>query len=318
MEFSRTFAVAGWDDETRARAMQYWRERGVRFGASTGEMLRGRRGSLWGNGWGLSIQRFRTKLTIAHGEDRRLTCVLDVDPTLASISRSCRNFLELELATFESWLLRGDEQPEAWARLRADNRRRFNELAAQAQQRPFTRRGPWVVGGPLGFKAAMMAFSALVVPPACLVWGPRILVPLLRAAHGRTVDSLDTFERVMFGPVMATVMFAMFGGMAVWMNNLRRGTSRCVTLDEAAAKQGVSAQELEESLAARGVQPKYILNGDPAYLPDDVDAALRLLRPASAPDGALLRPTAAQPASGDTLVRPVAAWPEQRLDQSNR
>src|SRR6266567_2852507 len=116
MEIRRTFSVPGWDESVRQRVVEYWRGRGVELRLEQDGRLVGRRGSLWGNMFAIAISKAPATVYV-RCTGPTVECVMDLDSRfrgITPITPANRSYLHLELAIFESFLLRGDLQPEAW------------------------------------------------------------------------------------------------------------------------------------------------------------------------------------------------------------
>src|SRR5258708_3303884 len=116
MEIRRTFSVPEWDESVQQRAIEYWRERGVELRIEQDGRLVGRRGSLWGNMFAAAISKAPATVYM-RCTSPTVECVTDVVTRfrgVTPITPANRSYLHLELAIFESFLLRGDLQPEAW------------------------------------------------------------------------------------------------------------------------------------------------------------------------------------------------------------
>lgn len=100
----KAFYAPAWDAETRARAIDFWEGRGIRFERAENRLLVGRRGSLWGNLTSFDMGRLLSTLTVAVGADGQVEATL-------------------EMETFESYVLTGDPLTERWTIFRANCRR---------------------------------------------------------------------------------------------------------------------------------------------------------------------------------------------------
>lgn len=319
MEFCKTIRLPDWNPSFRQKVEAYWQGRGVHLQAVDDKRMAGRRGSLWGNLNSLHIAKVLTRVTITRTEEG-IACVVDVDPRFRSISLHNRTYLELELAEFESYLLTGELQPQAWEAHRRAANKAMGELAGMALRHAYLRKGPMVVGGDLKFKAWLTLGGALVLSPMALLWGPKLKI-LLDILHGHPAV-LDPLARLLFGPVLAGLFAAMCIGMALFLLRVGRTSAACVNVEQAAERLGMDTDGMRHAIAERGIQPRYILNGEPVYQMEEITGAAQLLRAAQTPvaEGLLLPTSATLPHSGEQMLRPVVGEPAavEQVDTTQR
>jgi hypothetical protein len=114
MLFRSSFAIPKWDEEAKRKVVSFWTERGVRFGEISDRRLVGNRGSILGNMTSFDMAELRTKVIIQVSESDECECVLDVNTAFQIITEWNRQHWELELQTFESYIVRGDERQDDW------------------------------------------------------------------------------------------------------------------------------------------------------------------------------------------------------------
>jgi hypothetical protein len=110
----RRFEIPKWDDAMRQKAMDYWSRRGVSFFEVTESTLAGKRGNILGNLLSFDMSNLLAILYIGVSLKNEIHCVLDVDTVLQHVTEYNRAWWNLELETFESFLLRNDEQTAKW------------------------------------------------------------------------------------------------------------------------------------------------------------------------------------------------------------
>lgn len=119
----KTFQIPIWDEFTRYKMIDYWSRRGIRFSESLGTTLKGRRGSWLGNITSFDMSKLMSELTINVSAENQVYCVLQVNTFMQIITDYNRAWWNLEMETFESYLLQTDEQDERWKRFRANDKK---------------------------------------------------------------------------------------------------------------------------------------------------------------------------------------------------
>ena len=114
IRIERRFEIPKWDDVVRRKAVDFWSRRGVSFFDQTECTLAGRRGSILGNLISFKMSDLLSSLWIGISPKNEVHCVLDVDTILQRITEYNRTWWDLEMETFESFLLRNDEQEAKW------------------------------------------------------------------------------------------------------------------------------------------------------------------------------------------------------------
>jgi hypothetical protein len=117
----RTFHVPKWDDATRKKTIEFWVKRGVVFSEPWGSTLVGNRGSQLAGFFSSSMGKLTAKLAITVSFEGDVHSVLSI--TVGKylegfVTEPDREHGNLELETFESFLLRGDELTEKWKQFR--------------------------------------------------------------------------------------------------------------------------------------------------------------------------------------------------------
>jgi hypothetical protein len=116
VRIDKRIALTSWDESTRQKIVEFWEERGVVFSDTAGDVLRGKRGSLWGNLTSYDMSKLRSKLTVTRSGPTEIECTLDVNTAMQRITDWNMAYWRLEMDTLESWLLSGDLKQEEWAR----------------------------------------------------------------------------------------------------------------------------------------------------------------------------------------------------------
>ena len=98
----------------KRKAIAFWSRRRVVFSETSGKTLVGRRGNLFGNLTSFDMSKLIAKLTVTISEQNEVYCVLDVNTVLQQITEYNKAWWDLEMDTFESFLLHNDEQEEKW------------------------------------------------------------------------------------------------------------------------------------------------------------------------------------------------------------
>ena len=113
---ARTIGVPNWDDVIRTKAKAFWAERRITFTEESAHVLAGRRGSLAFNLISFDPTRLMATLTITSLEPSKIDCVLTVNTFGQAMTDWNKACLNLEMATFESYLVDNDRKEELWAR----------------------------------------------------------------------------------------------------------------------------------------------------------------------------------------------------------
>jgi hypothetical protein len=113
---ARSIPACIWNEETRYNAKSYWQNRRVIFHDETERVLKGKRSNLLTNLVALDPAKISATLTITWMEPGSCDCILTVDTRFQWMTDWNKAFLQLEMATFESYLLYGDLNGEIWER----------------------------------------------------------------------------------------------------------------------------------------------------------------------------------------------------------
>ena len=124
LQVVKTLFVPAWNDMVKAEAITFWQGRGINFDEVTDNYLRGHRGSVWGNLTSFDMSKLITDLTltISPTEPHEVFCCLEIDTQFQVVTEWNREYWQLELDTFESHLLYGDQKEGEWDQLRKESR----------------------------------------------------------------------------------------------------------------------------------------------------------------------------------------------------
>lgn len=123
MEISKLVSLPRWDGEQRRRAIQFWMDRGFRFRQADSDPLVARRGSLWGNLTSYDMGKLAATLTIECKSPDAIECVMVVNTVFQDITEWNQAYWQLEMESFESWLLHGDKKEAEWSEFLNGSRR---------------------------------------------------------------------------------------------------------------------------------------------------------------------------------------------------
>jgi hypothetical protein len=115
----RIFQLPIWDEFTRFKMIDFWSRRRIEFSESSENTLKGKRGSLLGNITSFDMSKLMSELTITISAENRVHCELEVNTFMQIITEYNKAWWNLEMETFESYLLQTDEQDERWRRFKA-------------------------------------------------------------------------------------------------------------------------------------------------------------------------------------------------------
>ena len=110
----KKFRVPIWDEAVKRNAIDFWSRRRITFSETSANTLVGTRGSLFGNLFTFDMSKLIANLKITASEQNELHCVLHVNTVFQWITEYNRAWWNLEMETFESFLLQEDEQGEKW------------------------------------------------------------------------------------------------------------------------------------------------------------------------------------------------------------
>lgn len=123
LRVGKKMALPAWNEDFQRRAIGYWEGRRFRFEKSSGGVLEGTRGSIWGNLFSFDMSKLRTRLVIRETTQNVIESVLDIDIQFQVVTDYNMLYWMLELETFETALLEGDYQEGRWDRFRKADRR---------------------------------------------------------------------------------------------------------------------------------------------------------------------------------------------------
>lgn len=124
LQVVKTMHIPIWDQQVEEKAVAFWQERGINFSEKTPRRLLGNRGSIWGNLTSFDMSKLITNLTltISPMEPYEVSCCLDVDTRFQVVTEWNKEYWQLEMDTFESYLLYGDQKKGGWDQLRRESR----------------------------------------------------------------------------------------------------------------------------------------------------------------------------------------------------
>jgi hypothetical protein len=122
MIFEKEIMVPVWNEKYIQRSVDFWSRRGFVFEKVSEKSLFGKRGSLLGNLFAMRMEKLRTKLYISILQESEIHCLLDIDTTGQFITETNKEHWKMELNTYETFLLRNDEQTEKWVEYRKRSR----------------------------------------------------------------------------------------------------------------------------------------------------------------------------------------------------
>lgn len=106
--------MPAWDDLLKRKAIDFWSRRRVVFSETSASLLVGKRGSILGNLISFDMSKLISRITISVSPQDEVECALSVNTVFQQITDYNRAWWDLELETFESFLLRNDELEERW------------------------------------------------------------------------------------------------------------------------------------------------------------------------------------------------------------
>ncbi|HEX8550627.1 MAG TPA: hypothetical protein VF681_03630 [Abditibacteriaceae bacterium] len=114
VKVEKRFQVPIWDEVVKRKAIDFWSRRRITFSETSGNTLIGKRGNLLGNLISFDMSKLIAKLTITVSDKNEVHCILDINTVYQQITEYNRAWWDLEMDTFESFLMRNDEQEEKW------------------------------------------------------------------------------------------------------------------------------------------------------------------------------------------------------------
>ena len=119
----RVFQIPMWDDFARFKMNDFWSRRRIEFSESLDNTLKGKRGSLLGNITSFDMSKLMSELTITVSAENQVHCVLKVNTFMQIITEYNKAWWNLEMETFESYLLQTDEQDERWEKFKSNDKK---------------------------------------------------------------------------------------------------------------------------------------------------------------------------------------------------
>lgn len=124
LQVVKTMYISTWNEQVKAGVIAFWQGRGISFDEVTDSYFKGHRGSVWGNLTSFDMSKLITDLTltISPMEPYKVICSLDVDTRFQIVTDWNKEYWQLELDTFESYLLHGDQKKGEWDQLRKESK----------------------------------------------------------------------------------------------------------------------------------------------------------------------------------------------------
>ena len=165
------------------------------------------------------------------------------------------------------------------------------------------------------------------VPELSGSWNiPPILFILLFVLPGLTavIYSLYSFARwlltgIALGPEAPFMLIWGLGfggfGIALWL--VRKKLLKLSPLADLGAQIDMDGRSLQQTLEDRGIQPHFVVNGQPYYDPRELGGRANLLRAANESEMTLLHPTSPPNPESQYLVRPAGQTQENSSSAVN-
>jgi hypothetical protein len=313
--------LVNWDEQTSSNIRQYRVDDcGFTLEGKGSTTFNGRRGSWLGTMMSPSLSHFKTDLRI-RCDGSRLDCTMEIDTRFRSITLYQRQLLELEFATFESFLKSGDRQREAWDAYRREAIPNLRNTASGNLGHMLGRGKPdkpMQIGGDLILKTWTYLGFGVLTALFFLIWGDGIFRTLLMHVRGRPFAHHP--GPPFLGGLMAVGMGALFTTLAAVMYQLWRNAQDCLNVERAAVKLGLDSEALHKVIEQRGIKAKFIMDGEPVYELGDITGAATLLRPVEHTEEAtLLKPVSGMHgATESVLMRPVDTAEAEVNSAANR
>ena len=120
IKIEKLFEIPFWDEFVKFNLVRFWTNRGIKFDQITDTILTGKRGNLFGNFISFDMSKLMSKLVITVSPENEIHCVLDVDTFMQKITEYNLAWFDLEMDTFQSYMMDFDEQDERWTRFDAN------------------------------------------------------------------------------------------------------------------------------------------------------------------------------------------------------
>lgn len=114
---SKTLQLPTWNQDVKQQIISFWSARGFSFSQESGDTIVGTRGSIWGNLTSFDMSKLISTLTVSINDSACCTCTLDVYTIAQTITPWNAAHWQLELDTFENWILYGNAMEHEWAEL---------------------------------------------------------------------------------------------------------------------------------------------------------------------------------------------------------
>lgn len=111
---AKTINVLSWDEATQQKAKKFWAKNGIKFTEESEHLLKGSRGDRLSNLISYNPRKVISTLTITNLEPTKIDCVLVVNTMGQHWTDWNKAFLELEMKTFQSYMLDDDELEALW------------------------------------------------------------------------------------------------------------------------------------------------------------------------------------------------------------
>jgi len=115
-----TLKLPSFDEARRFQFKKYWEDRAFKFILNDGNLHLARRGSFFKTLFSMNPQCLETKLTATWMPDKELECVMEINIAMQQITEWHKAFLELEMITFESYMLNDDKKKSLWREFEED------------------------------------------------------------------------------------------------------------------------------------------------------------------------------------------------------
>lgn len=119
----RKSIAAPWTEETRRKLIAFWSGRHFRFSDASAERLAATRGNILWNLFSFDMTRVRADLRINSPQSHGIDLTLVEHTAFQQVTEWNRAFWDLEMATCESFLLRGDTRDAEWREFTKGNRK---------------------------------------------------------------------------------------------------------------------------------------------------------------------------------------------------
>jgi len=112
--------LPSFDEARQFQLKKFWQERGFTFALTDSNLLLARRGSFVQTLFSMNPQVLETKLTATWSEAKELECLMEINLFLQQVTEWHKAFLELEMITFENYMLHDDKKSALWREFNDD------------------------------------------------------------------------------------------------------------------------------------------------------------------------------------------------------